>query len=82
MQQKLNDVKSVLWLEVTQINYRQQAGLGFTFHFYWFHFIVQKVESLSMITHSSFYILVKTLFMFCNWLETFILSFSFYQFDM
>ena len=34
MQQKnLNEVKSV-WLEVTQINYQQEAGIGFTFHFY------------------------------------------------
>ena len=40
-----------MWLEVTQINYQQEAGIGFTFHFYcWFHFIVQEVESLSMFT--------------------------------
>ena len=79
MQQKnLNEVKSV-WLEVTQINYQQEAGIGFTFHFYCLLVSFYCAGGGIFIND---HILVKTLFMFCNWLETFILSFSFYQFDM
>ena len=69
-------------LEVTQINYHysnQQA---------WFHISLLLVSfycaegGIFINDHRQLNILVKTLFMFCNWLETFILSFSFYQFDM
>ena len=78
MQQKnLNEVKKrVAW------SYPDQLPAGGR---NWFHISLLLLVSFYCAGGGIFinvHILVKTLFMFCNWLETFILSFSFYQFDM